>query len=38
MPWQGPPPRRGQTFRLSCDPAHPGYLQLASGAVVKSAF
>ena len=38
MPWQGPPPRRGQAFRLWCDPADPGHLQLASGAVVKSAF
>src|SRR6202046_4407689 len=38
MPWQGPPPRRGQTFRLWCDPANPGHLQLASGAAVKSAF
>ena len=38
MPWQGPPPRRGQAFRLWCDPTHPGYLQLASGAIVKSAF
>jgi hypothetical protein len=38
MPWQGPPPRRGQAFRLWCDPAHPGYLQLTSGSVVKSAF
>jgi hypothetical protein len=38
MPWQGAPPRRGQAFRLWCDPAHPDYLQLASGAVVKSAF
>jgi hypothetical protein len=36
MPWQGPPPRRGQVFRLWCDPAHPSYLQLASGA--KSVF
>ena len=33
MPWQGPPPRRGQAFRLWCDPANPGHLQLASGAV-----
>src|SRR6201996_327737 len=32
MPWQGPPPRRGQAFRLWCDPANPGHLQLASGA------
>jgi hypothetical protein len=23
MPWQTPPPRRGQTFRLRCDPANP---------------
>lgn len=23
MPWQGPPPRRGQKFRLQCDPANP---------------
>ena len=38
MPWQGPPPRRGQAFRLWCDPTHPSYLQLVSGAVVKSAF
>ena len=38
MPWQGSPPRRGQAFHLWCDPANPGYLQLASGAVVKSAF
>jgi hypothetical protein len=26
MPWQGPPPRRGQKFRLLCDPANPGDL------------
>src|ERR1700735_1143886 len=38
MPWQGPPPRRGQTFRLWWDPANPNHLQLASGAVVKSGF
>jgi hypothetical protein len=38
MPWQGSPPRRGQAFRLWCDPANPSHLQLASGAVVKSAF
>jgi hypothetical protein len=38
MPWQGPPPRRGQAFRLWCDPANPNHLQLASGAVLKSAF
>ena len=28
MPWQGPPPRRGRTFRLLCDPANPGALRL----------
>jgi hypothetical protein len=31
MAWQNPPPRRGQTFRLLCDPSHPGNLQLVSG-------
>ena len=24
MPWQGHPPRRGQKFRLKCEPANPG--------------
>jgi hypothetical protein len=28
MPWQGPPPRRGQVFRLPCDPAAPNDLHL----------
>ena len=28
MPWQGPPPRRGQAFRLWCDPANPNELHL----------
>ena len=28
MPWQGPPPRRGQAFRLWCDPANPDHLRL----------
>lgn len=28
MPWQGPPPRRGQAFRLLCDPARPYDLHL----------
>jgi hypothetical protein len=27
MPWQGPPPRRGQTFRVLCDPANPSDLR-----------
>jgi len=30
MPWQGPPPRRGQVFRVWCDPAHPSDVRLAS--------
>ena len=30
MPWQGPPPRRGQVFHVWCDPAHPNDLRLAS--------
>ena len=28
MLWQGAPPRRGQAFRLLCDPAHPDDLRL----------
>ena len=28
MPWQARPPRRGQTFRLRCDPANPSDLHL----------
>jgi hypothetical protein len=28
MPWQGPPPRRGQKFRLPCDQANRGDLHL----------
>jgi hypothetical protein len=28
MPWQAPPPRRGQTFRLRCDPANPADLHI----------
>ena len=30
MPWQGPPPRRGQALRLWCDPANPNELRFAS--------
>ena len=30
MPWQGPPPRRGQAFRVWCDPAHPRDFRLVS--------
>ena len=26
MPWQGSPPRKGQTFRVRCDPANPSDL------------
>jgi len=38
MPWQGPRPRRGQAYRVWCDPANPNHLQMASGSVGKSAF
>jgi hypothetical protein len=37
-PWQVPPPRRGQTFRLRCDPANPGNLHLMSQAAAATAF
>jgi hypothetical protein len=30
MPWQGPPPRRGQVFQLWCDPANPSDLHLVA--------
>ncbi len=38
MPWQGPPPRRGQAFRLWCDPANPNDLRLASRPGASSSF
>jgi hypothetical protein len=38
MPWQGPPPRRGQLFRLLCDPANPGDLHLISRPGLPAAF
>jgi hypothetical protein len=38
MPWQRPPPRRGQAFRAWCDSADPTRIQPASGAAIKSAF
>jgi len=28
LPWQAPPPRQGQSFRVWCDPANPGDLHL----------
>jgi hypothetical protein len=41
-PWQVPPPRRGQTFRLRCDPANPGNLpgnlHLMPQAATRTAF
>ena len=37
-PWQVPPPRRGQTFRLRCNPANPGNLHLMSQAAARMAF
>jgi hypothetical protein len=27
MPWSGPAPRKGQAFRLRCDPVNPGNLR-----------
>jgi hypothetical protein len=38
MPWQGPPPRRGQAFRVQCDPANPGDLHLIPRAAARTAF
>jgi hypothetical protein len=38
MPWQGPPPRRGQIFRVWCDPANPGDLRLVHQGPVRTAF
>jgi hypothetical protein len=38
MPWQGPPPRRGQAFRVQCDPANPRELHLISHAAAPTAF
>jgi hypothetical protein len=34
MPWQAPPPRQGQTFRLRCDPANPADLHFKAFAPV----
>ncbi len=38
MPWQGPPPRRGQAFRVQCDPANPNDLHLTARAAARAAF
>jgi hypothetical protein len=38
MPWQGPPPRRGQAFRLLCDPANPSDLHLISRPATRTSF
>jgi hypothetical protein len=38
MPWQGLPPRRGQVFRLWCDPANPNDLRFASRHTASSSF
>jgi hypothetical protein len=38
MPWQGPPPRRGQAFQLMCDPANPGDLHLIPRPAARSSF
>jgi hypothetical protein len=37
-PWQVPPPRQGQRFRLRCDPANPGNLHLMPQAAARAAF
>ncbi len=38
MPWQAPPPRRGQAFRIWCDPANPNALRFPSRPVAASSF
>lgn len=38
MPRQGPPPRRGQAFRIWCDPANPNLLRFASRPFAASSF
>ena len=38
MPWQGPPPRRGQAFRVLCDPVNPSDLHLISRSVMRTSF
>ena len=38
MPWRGPPPRRGQAFRVHCDPANPGDLHLIPRTATPTAF
>jgi hypothetical protein len=38
MPWQGPPPRKGQAFPVLCDPANPGYLHLIPQPAARAAF
>jgi hypothetical protein len=38
MPWQGPPPRRGQAFRLLCDPSNPADLHLISRSSKPAVF
>jgi hypothetical protein len=38
MPWQAPPPRRGQAFRLLCDPSNPANFHLISRHGTPAAF
>jgi len=38
MPWQAHPPRRGQTFKVRCDPANPTDLHLVYQAVARTTF
>ena len=36
MPWQGAPPRRGQAFRLLCNPARPDDLRMIARSAPRS--
>ena len=38
MPWQGPPPRRGQVFRVRCDRADPCNVNLIARSTARTAF
>jgi hypothetical protein len=38
MAWQGPPPRRGQLFRVLCDPSDPANLHLISRLGLPASF
>jgi hypothetical protein len=38
VPWQGPPPRRGQAFRLLCNPVRPNDLRMIARPAAKSSY